>query len=44
MLLGGRGRVKKDASNVVDLNPSNFDSIVMDTSKDVLVEFYAPCK
>ncbi|XP_041378697.1 protein disulfide-isomerase like 2-1-like [Gigantopelta aegis] len=39
---GSRGRVKKDASNVVDLNPSNFDSIVMDTNKDVLVEFYAP--
>eukprot|EP00164_Ancoracysta_twista_P005616 GFYU01007701.1.p2 GENE.GFYU01007701.1~~GFYU01007701.1.p2 ORF type:complete len:360 (-),score=136.52 GFYU01007701.1:149-1228(-) len=27
---------------VVDLDPSNFDDIVMDSSKDVLVEFYAP--
>ena len=29
---------------MIDLDDSNFDSIVMDTNKDVLVEFYAPCK
>jgi len=29
-------------SNVVDLNPQNFDKVVLDTDKDVLVEFYAP--
>jgi protein disulfide-isomerase-like protein len=39
---GIRARVKKAPSNVVDLTPSNFDSIVLDTSKSVLVEFYAP--
>ena len=30
--------------DVVELNPSNFNHIVMDQSKNVLVEFYAPCK
>jgi len=39
---GAKGRVKKAASAVVDLTDSNFNKIVMDTSKDVLVEFYAP--
>ena len=39
-----RGGVKKAPSHVVDLDPSNFDKIVMDTNKDVLVEFYAPCE
>jgi len=39
---GTRGRVKKAVSNVVDLNTNNFDSVVMDSSKDGLVEFYAP--
>jgi protein disulfide-isomerase A6 len=39
---GARGHLKKEASNVVDLTPSNFDSVVMDSQKDVLVEFYAP--
>jgi protein disulfide-isomerase A6 len=39
---GSKARVKKTASAVVDLNPSNFDSIVLDNTKDVLVEFYAP--
>jgi protein disulfide-isomerase A6 len=29
-------------SNVVVLTPENFDKIVLDSSKDVLVEFYAP--
>jgi thiol-disulfide isomerase/thioredoxin len=42
LLTGARGHLKKEASNVVDLTPSNFDSVVMDSQKDVLVEFYAP--
>jgi len=29
-------------SNVVTLTQANFDKVVLDTSKDVLVEFYAP--
>lgn len=29
-------------SNVAVLNADNFDEIVLDESKDVLVEFYAP--
>ena len=36
---GSRGRVKKEPSHVVELDPSNFDKIVMDTDKDVLMEF-----
>ncbi|KAL5467532.1 hypothetical protein EMCRGX_G031776 [Ephydatia muelleri] len=39
---GTRGRVKKAASAVVDLTTENFDSIVKDPTKNVLVEFYAP--
>lgn len=37
-----RLRVVKAPSHVVDLDPSNFDKVVLDKSKDVLVEFYAP--
>jgi len=33
---------KKPASAVIILTPSNFDEIVNDATKDVLVEFYAP--
>lgn len=29
-------------SNVVVLTADNFDAVVLDESKDVLVEFYAP--
>lgn len=29
-------------SNVVVLSPDNFDEVVLDENKDVLVEFYAP--
>jgi thioredoxin-like negative regulator of GroEL len=29
-------------SEVVVLTPTNFDKVVLDTSKVVLVEFYAP--
>jgi len=39
---GTNARVKKAASNVVELTSANFDKIVLDSSKDVLVEFYAP--
>jgi len=33
---------KSSQSSVVVLGPENFDSIVLDSNKDVLVEFYAP--
>jgi len=40
---GSRGRLPgKAPSDIVVLNPSNFDEIVKDTNKNVLVEFYAP--
>jgi protein disulfide-isomerase A6 len=39
---GSRGRVKKAAIFVVDLNRENFDTVVKDPTKNVLVEFYAP--
>jgi len=39
---GTNMKVKKAPSNVVDLTAENFDSIVLDAKKDVLVEFYAP--
>jgi len=39
---GTRARIAKAVSAVTILSPSNFDSIVLDTSKDVFVEFYAP--
>ena len=29
-------------SNVVVLTPENFNEVVLDETKDVLVEFYAP--
>ena len=38
---GTNARVKKAATAVRVLDPSNFDAIVMDETKDVLVEFYA---
>jgi len=39
---GSKARVKKAPSYVVDLDDATFDKIVLDSSKDVLVEFYAP--
>jgi len=39
---GTRAKVNKPPTAVVDLTPSNFDAIALDTTKDVLVEFYAP--
>lgn len=39
---GAKGSTKKVATNVVVLDGNNFDKIVLDSSKDVLVEFYAP--
>lgn len=41
---GAKSKVKKAASNVVVLDNANFDKYVKDTSKDVLVEFYAPVR
>jgi len=40
--VGLKGKIKKVPSAVVDLDNTNFDKIVKDTTKDVLVEFYAP--
>lgn len=37
-----KGKVATAPSEVVVLTPANFDKIVKDTTKDVLVEFYAP--
>jgi len=39
---GAKSKTKKTVSNVVVLDNSNFDKYVKDSSKDVLVEFYAP--
>jgi thioredoxin-like negative regulator of GroEL len=39
---GTRGKVTAAPSEVVVLTPTNFDKVVLDISKDVLVEFYAP--
>jgi len=35
-------RLPKAEAHVVELNPENFDKIVLDPGKNVLVEFYAP--
>lgn len=32
------------AGDVTELTSANFDSIALDPKKDVLVEFFAPCK
>lgn len=39
---GTKGKVTTAPSEVVVLTPANFDKIVLDPSKDVLVEFFAP--
>jgi len=39
---GSNARLVTKPSHVVDLDESNFDEVVMDATKDVLVEFYAP--
>jgi len=39
---GTKAKVKKASSDVVVLTDANFDKVVMDSDKDVLVEFYAP--
>jgi len=39
---GAKGRISKTPSAVTVLTASNFDSIVLDSTKDVFVEFYAP--
>lgn len=40
--LGTNVKIATPVSDVVVLDPSNFDSVVMDATKNVLVEFYAP--
>jgi len=39
---GTRGKVAKESSSVSVLDTTNFDTIVQDKTKHVLVEFYAP--
>lgn len=39
--LGTNAKTKKPLSAVTQLTSANFDEIVMDKSKDVVVEFYA---
>jgi len=39
---GTRARIHKPVSAVTILSPENFESIVLDETKDVFVEFYAP--
>jgi protein disulfide-isomerase A6 len=41
---GTNAKVKSAPSAVTVLTDSNFESIVLDAKKDVLVEFYAPCE
>ena len=41
-LVAVSGKVKKTPTFVTVLDEVNFDSIVHDSDKDVLVEFYAP--
>ena len=38
---GTNAKVKRAPSAVTQLTPENFDEIVLDSSKDVIVEFYA---
>jgi protein disulfide-isomerase A6 len=42
MHLGNNFKIKKAPEAVVHLTDSDFDSVVLDKTKDVLVEFYAP--
>jgi protein disulfide-isomerase A6 len=39
---GSRARIAKAASAVTVLSPENFDSFVLDPTKEAFVEFYAP--
>ncbi|CAI5461646.1 unnamed protein product [Closterium sp. Yama58-4] len=40
--LGTHVKIAAPVSHVVALDPSNFDKVVLDTTKHALVEFYAP--
>jgi len=40
--VGTNKKVKKLPTAVTELTPDNFDSVALDKSKHVLVEFYAP--
>jgi len=42
MLAGTNVKIATAPSHVVVLTPENFNEIVLDETKDVLVEFYAP--
>jgi protein disulfide-isomerase A6 len=43
-MTGLNARLKSSPSAVVALDSLNFESIALDPSKHVMVEFYAPCK
>ena len=43
-LSGARAKRIISQSPVAVLDASNFDKIALDSKKNVLVEFYAPCK
>ena len=40
--IGTNVKIASLPSSVVVLTPDNFDEVVMDETKNVLVEFYAP--
>lgn len=42
MISGTNVKLATLPSSVVVLSPDNFDQVVLDETKDVLVEFYAP--
>ncbi|EFX01396.1 disulfide isomerase [Grosmannia clavigera kw1407] len=42
LLIGGLAVIASAKSSVLDLLPSNFDSLVIDSGKPTLVEFFAP--
>lgn len=42
ILAGTSVKLATPPSEVVVLTPANFEQVVLDTTKDVLVEFYAP--
>ena len=44
LYLGARANKAVFKTAVEDLDSTNFDSVALDKTKDVLVEFYAPCK
>lgn len=42
MSAGSNVKIATIPSSVVELTADNFDEVVLDETKDILVEFYAP--